>query len=254
MWTPYSLGLLNKYCLDALITIILCLSSFFTHAETITMLSIDYPPYTGRSLPQEGIITAITRAAFQRMGYTVKIEYKPWARAIQEVKKGSYAGILDVWHSEDRTAFLAYSKPLLLNVVGFYARANQQVDVHDLSKLGSLTIGKVRGNLDPPNFAAAHLNTDEAVDDTNNLLKLAAGRVDLVLMDKRVADYILQNQLKNLRDKLVWLDPPVYRFWLYIAFSKNSPNWERHLADFNSGLALIQADGALERLKNALDR
>lgn len=232
---------------------LVCSFSIFAQARTITLLSIEYPPYTGRSLPQEGIITAITRAAYKRMGYEVDIQYQPWARAIQEVKKGKFAGVLDVWYSAGRTEFLAYSKPLLLNEIGFYARTNRQVDVRNLSKLGNLTIGKVRGNLDPPNIASAHLRFDEAVDDTNNLLKLAAGRVDLVLMDKHVADHILANQLKNLRTELVWLKPPVYRFWLYVAFSKNSPNWERYLVDFNTGLAMIQEDGTLEQLKAALE-
>lgn len=250
MWRHDESVPLREDFLKAAICFLMCLFSLVSHAKTITLLSIEYPPYSGRSLPQEGITTAITRSAFQRVGYTVEIEYQPWARALQQVKNGSYPGVLDVWYSEERSTFLAYGKPLLLSEVGFYARANDQVDVHDLSKLGHLVIGKVRGSLVPPNFAAAHLHTDEAVDDASNLIKLAAGRVDLVFTDKRVGDYILANQLKNLRTELVWLKPPVYRFWLYVAFSKKFPNWERLLADFNAGLAMIQEDGTLEQLKN----
>lgn len=233
-----------------LLAIILCCTSLGSRSETITLLSIEYPPYTGRSLKQEGIISAITVAAFSRVGYVVNIQYRPWARALQEVKDGTGVGILDVWYSKERAVFLEFSQPLFVSEVGFYARSNNKIDVHDLSKLGKLTIGVVRGSLRPPNFEAAHLRTEDAVDEANNLLKLAAGRVDLVMTDRRVGDYLLQNQLKPLRSQIVWLTPAIYQFPLYIGFSKRYPGWKNIVADFNTGLASLQKDGTLEKIKS----
>lgn len=235
-----------------LAAVLLYTLSALCHGDTVTLLATEYPPYSGRTLPQEGIATAITVAAFQRAGHKVVIQYRPWARAIHEVREGSSDGIVGVWHSREREAFLAYSQPLLDNEIGFYARANHRQDVRDLSKLKALTIGVVRGYLNPPNFEAAQLRTEEAIDDEANLLKLAAGRVDLVLIDKGVASYLLHYRLNKARSRLVWLEPSVYRLPLYIGLSRRSPGWEKHLGDFNAGLDALHKDGSLERLKHTL--
>src|SRR5947209_5081721 len=94
----------NRYR-HMLLAVLLCCISLDSRSETITLLSIEYPPYTGHSLQQEGLATAITVAAFRRVGYQVKIQYRPWARALDEVKTGKSAGVLDVWYSEKRTKF-----------------------------------------------------------------------------------------------------------------------------------------------------
>jgi len=239
----------NRYR-HLLLVIPLCCISLGSRAETVTLLSIEYPPYTGHALQQEGLVTAITVAAFRRAGYQVKIQYRPWARALDEVKTGKSAGVLDIWYSEERAKFLAFSQPLLFSEVGFYARANQKIQVHDLSKLRHLTIGVVRGSLKPPNLEAARLRIEDGLDDANNLLKLAAGRVDLVMTDRRVGEYLLQHQLKSLRPQLVWLTPAIYQFPMHVGFSKRYPGWEKLVANFNHGLSALQKDGTLERIKS----
>ncbi|WP_024302066.1 ABC transporter substrate-binding protein [Pseudogulbenkiania sp. MAI-1] len=237
-------------CCQVLLAILLCCISLSSYSKTITLLSIEYPPYTGHSLKQEGLITAIAVAAFSRVGYQLNIQYRPWARALQEVKRGESAGVLDVWYSKERTAFLEFSQPLFVSEVGFYARSNKKIDVRDLSKLGKFTIGVVRGTLKPPNFEAARLRMEDGIDDASNLLKLAAGRVDLVMTDRRVGEYLLRHRLQPLRSQLVWLTPAIYQFPLYVGFSKRYPGWEKIVTDFNTGLALLQKDGTLEKIKS----
>lgn len=235
-----------------LAAVLLCVLGALGHAETVTLLATEYPPYTSPMLPKEGVVIAITIAAFQRAGDQVVIRYRPWARAIYEVREGGSDGIIGVWRSKARETFLAYSQPLLDNEIGFYGRADHRQDVHDLSKLKRLTIGVVRGYLNPPNFEAAKLRTEEALDDEANLRKLAAGRVDLALIDKGVASYLLHYRLPGQRDELVWLEPRVYTLPLYIGFSKRVPHWRRHVADFNAGLAALQRDGSLEQIRREL--
>lgn len=246
------MGIAARAGRKGLAAVLLCALSALSHGGTVTLLATEYPPYTSRSLPQDGVAMAITVAAFQRTGHKVVIQYRPWARAIHEVREGSSDGIVGVWHSKEREAFLAYGQPLLDNVIGFYARADHRRDVSDLSKLKALTIGVVRGYLNPPNFEAARLRKEEALDDEANLLKLAAGRVDLVLIDKGVASYLLHYRLNDQRSRLVWLEPSVYTLPLYVGFSRRVPGWDKHVANFNAGMAAMQRDGSLERLKREL--
>lgn len=228
------------------------LSCATAQAAAITLSSTDFPPYTGAKLPQEGIITAITQAAFKRAGYQVHIQYRPWARSLQEAKTGLSDGILSVWRSKEREAFFAYSKPLYANKIGFYARTDNPVDLQDLPRNKKLRVGVVRGYVNPPAFEAAKLQTEEATSDEENLLKLAAGRVDVVLVDKGLAAYLLNDKLETLRGRVNWVEPTVDTLPLYVAFSKSSPGWQKRLDDFNNGLEALRKDGSLSQLQRSL--
>jgi len=222
-------------------------------ADTVTLITNDYPPYNSPSLPQLGIISAISSAAFLHSGDQLVIHFAPWKRAILLAEKGETNGILSVWYSKERSTVLAYSNPIYSNEIGFYARKDNPIDVSDLSQLKALKIGVVRGYLNPPAFDAADLTTDPASDDADNLLKLAAGRIDLVLIDKQLARYLLRTRLKSIGNQLIWLPPPIDTLQLYVAFSRKSPGWEKRLAHLNAGLAAIQKDGTLARLTQQLE-
>ena len=181
------------------------------------------------------------------------IQYRPWARVLRESQQGLTEGILDVAYSEERATFLAYSKPVYTIQIGFYTRVDHPIDVHDMSRLKNLRIGTVRGYVNPSAFTAAHLNTDEAVDDITNLNKLALGRLDLALIDKGLANYLINHRLPALRGKVIWLEPSIEKIFVYVGFSKSVPGWEKRLAHFNAGLEEIQKDGTIDRLLNEID-
>jgi polar amino acid transport system substrate-binding protein len=220
-------------------------------AEKVTLSSTDYPPYCGPGLPQDGVVTAIVVEAFRRAGDTVEIRYRPRTGSLEEVKVGATDGMVGAWYSREWEAFLAYSQPVFDNRIGFYARKDRWFDVQALDELREkgAKVGVVRGSLSPARFAAAHLATDPANDDEQNLQKLARGRIDMVLIDRDLADYLLTTRLPKQRDDLLWLEPEVGILQQYVGFSRRSPGWERRLARFNAGLEAIRKDGTLEQLK-----
>lgn len=60
-------------------------------AETqLRMLSPEYPPYSSQYLPDGGIIVVITRRAFAMQGYSVQIDFLPWARARMALRNRNY--------------------------------------------------------------------------------------------------------------------------------------------------------------------
>ena len=77
-----------------------------------------------------------------------------------------------------------------------------KIDVFPASQLGKeadinqgLKIGTVRGYANPPSFLAANLDSEEEGDDFANLRKLEAGRIDLVLIDRSVAEYLIADRM-----------------------------------------------------------
>jgi polar amino acid transport system substrate-binding protein len=226
-------------------------SLFALHAgagQTVTLATTDYPPYYGSLLAQGGVIAEIAREALKRCGYTLAIEWYPWARALRLAQEGGVDGLLGVWRSAEREQWLAYSLPLPANQVGFFRRADSPIAFKAMGELRSQRIGVVRGYVNPKAFVEARLNTEEAVDDTANLRKLGAGRVDLILIDKGVAQYLLLTAVPELQGKLAWVEPAIEVFPVHVGFVKGGRRHQELLEAFNRGLKEMERDGTLQRL------
>ncbi|MGQ5524677.1 substrate-binding periplasmic protein [Chitinimonas sp. PSY-7] len=187
--------------------------------QEVYLVTSAYPPYFGPELPNGGVITEIVREAFRRSGYTAKLEFLPWARCLAYAKSGKVDGLFGVWHLKERESFLLYADPMPPIQLGFYTRANSKIQYKTFEDLRPYVIGTVQSYGDPPNFVAAKLNTDVAPDDKRNLAKLQAGRVDLILIEKGVARYLLTHEFPTMLDELVWIDPPVSTNLQYVALS-----------------------------------
>ena len=216
--------------------------------ETIQLASTEYPPYTGAALPNGGVITAIASEAFKRGGYTAKVSFLPWARALKDGEDGNVEGIVGIWHNKDREKSFVFSAPLPSNQIGIYKRSDSPISYKNLSDLKPYTIGTGRGYSNPAAFEAAKLRTAEALDDETNMRKLGSSRIDLVLIDKGVAQYLIDTKLTEFKGKLAWIEPAIEKVPLYVAFSKKSTNNDKKVAAFNQGLASMEKDGTLAKM------
>ncbi|MGQ5525362.1 substrate-binding periplasmic protein [Chitinimonas sp. PSY-7] len=216
--------------------------------ELLQFVTTEYPPYTTANLPNGGIITAIATEAFKRGGYNINVTILPWARALREGTEGRVDGIVAIWHSVEREQWFIYSNPIAPNQIGFFKRVDSPIRYKNLSDLKPYTIGTVRGYANPPAFDEAKLNTVDAVDDETNLRKLGAKRLDLVLIDKGVAQYLIDLKIGYLMGKLVWMGPAIEAPQLYVVLSKSAPDKEKKLEAFNRGLQLMEKDGTLAKL------
>src|SRR3954466_14633444 len=59
------------------------------HAQTaggFMLTSLEWPPYSGQNLPQQGVSSAVVSAAMSGMGEHVTISFYPWNRATALVR------------------------------------------------------------------------------------------------------------------------------------------------------------------------
>lgn len=237
---------------DSLIGILIVL--FGLHAPrvmanpTIVMVTTEFAPYMGAELSGQGALVAITTEAFRREGYSLQVRFLPWVRGLAYAKEGQVDGVIGLWYSQERAQWFAYSRSVISNKIGFYERRDHPVAFTTLNGLKPYVIGTVRAYANPPAFDAAHLQTEEAVDDITNLRKLAAGHLDLILVDKAVAQYLIDHSLQELKNQLKWVEPPVDILPLYVGLSKKAPDFEKKLAALNAGMESMQKDGSLAKL------
>lgn len=237
-----------KKLLLAAISLFLGVSSC-AEVGTVNLASLNWEPYIGENIKNNGYVAVIAKEAFDRFGYDVKINYLPWARALEQSRKGDYDGLFPEYYDESRKIDYVFSKPFPGGPIGFYKRKESDITYTTLQDLKPYTIGVVRGYLNTVEFDNADfLTKDPGSSDEINIKKLERGRIDLIVIDKFVASRIISTRYPAFLDKLEFLEPPLEVKSLYIAFSKKSENHEKFKKAFDAGIKEMNDDGTMQKI------
>lgn len=192
--------------------------------RTVYLTSLEWPPYTGKDLPQGGSVTALVRAALAAVGYTLRVEYYPWSRAVALARTPQFAGYFPEYTSPQVARDCLLSPPIGSSLLGFAETVDQPVRWRSLDDLAAYRIGVVQGYVNTDAFDRRVLErkqgVDVARDDVHNLMKLAAGRVSLAVIDKSVFAYLSQHdpRLRAIEHRLSFNERPLEEKLLYICF------------------------------------
>ncbi|HSB97289.1 MAG TPA: transporter substrate-binding domain-containing protein [Spongiibacteraceae bacterium] len=218
--------------------------------KAVRLISLDWQPYTGASLRDQGVSAAVVKAAFQAMGYAVDIDFYPWARATHlSESDNDYAGVFPVYYSADRARRFNCSNPIGHSPLGFAERNDARVAWSVLGDLAPYKIGVVRDYVNTQALddmvATGRLAVDVASNDAQNLQKLAHRRIDLAIVDRNVLDYLLKNtpELQGFND-LRFNSRLLEDRKLYICFKRGGAN-DRVAARFNAGLQKIDVEAII---------
>lgn len=203
----------------------------------------------GGKLENFGFTSHIVTEAFGRVGYRVKYTFLPWARLLKQVEAGKFDAGCAAYYSEERARIFAFSAPYAQGPVVFYKRKDRDITFRTLADLKPYRIGVARGYVNNAEFDAAdYLRKEVANDNDLNLKKLLAERVDLVAIDKFVAQHLLQTSMPEGGELLEPLDPPLAENPIHLIFSRKRDGYERRIRDFNRGLEAIIEDGTVRRI------
>jgi len=216
--------------------------------KKVALVASEFPPFSGEQLPNGGPVIEITVEAFKKVGYQVEVTFLPFARQIEYAKNGEVDGIIMLWHTKEREEWSLFSDPLPACRIGFYKRKSDTISFSTYADLKPYKIGIVRGYANPPGFDEAKLNTDAVTFDQQNLQKLQANRIDLALIDKWVAQYLIRTKFPQFEAELEWMDPPLQITQQYLAISKKVANYEQKSRDFNQGLKELTDEGGVTRI------
>lgn len=224
----------------------------------VRLATLEWEPYIGAQMPDQGYAAALVRAAFADQGVKVEIKFYPWARALHLARTGEVDGLMPEYFDASRETEFQYSAAFPGGPLMLYKRRNEAIafSIDPVKKqdaalraLKSKRFGVVRGYLNTPVFdAATYLIKEEANDDATNLRKLVYGRIDLAVIDRRVAEHLIRTEYPDYARRIVPMEPALAENTLYIAFSRKAPRMRESLATFNRGLAAMRKDGRLEAL------
>ncbi|WP_374337683.1 substrate-binding periplasmic protein [Leeia sp.] len=233
------------------LTILLCLwyiplTAWCEQHLTARFAASEWAPYMGAHLPQQGRAVATVRAAFARNGIQLQVDFYPWARTIALARAAPYDGYLVEYDDAMLRKEWLYSLPVAYSPLGLAERVANPVVWTRLEDLAAQrkTIGVVQGYVNTPELdrliAQGTLNSDRSADDLTLLHKLAAGRVDVAVMDAQVFEYLLltQSTLRAHAHQLRLQPRLLEQKALNVVFRK-TPRGQWLLNQFNQGLRAV---------------
>jgi len=238
-----------------LVAIALGLLLNYTDASAQTRLvriaGPSWPPYFAQDLPGSGISARIIKAAFAARGYETEFVFHPWPRVLKEVAAGEIDAAAPAYFSPERLTSFAYSEHYLNGDVVFLARRELGIGFwYSLGDLRKYRIGIVRGYVNAPEFdSASYITRDPVPYDALNIKKMKARRIDIAIMDRRVAQYLLRTKFPEMTGSIRILSPILIARGQYVMFSRKVTDYLTLLEVFNSGLRTIQNSGSLNSIQ-----
>lgn len=167
-------------------------------ADTMKLTTLSWPPYV--LADGSGPNTDAVRAILARAGVDVEIQVFPWNRAIKlAADDPEWAGVYPEYYSEDIDAEAKghrclFSESFGVSSVGFLKRKDNPFSWSSHDDLTRYVIGVVRGYVNEDRLdhmiASGEINAELAEDDIQNILQVAAGRADAIVIDRLVFEYL----------------------------------------------------------------
>ncbi len=223
------------------------------NAEKAKLTTMNWEPYIGKDLPDQGFIAEIAREAFKAGGVDeVDIFYLPWGKAVELAKMGNADGLFPVWENKNLLVDFNFSTKMPCGPVALIKLKTTEINyTGKVEELKPYKIGVVAGYVNTEEIdKSTEITKVVAKDDITNIQNLLAGKVDLAILDPLVANYIIKNDknLAPLLDKIETVRPVLRHTNLYIAFSKKSANTDPLREKFDAGMTKITESGKLDEI------
>lgn len=235
----------------ALLLLLLSLLTQTCSAQTLNIVSSQWPPYVDDAAPEKGLAVELVNKALQRKGYQPRLHIDNWQRALEGVRIGVFDATCAIWKTVKREQDLLFSEPYLNNKISFIKKKSLTVEYQHFSDLTGFIIGVVRGYAYDEAFTQSRtLLKIPANHIIQNLQKLNQGSIDLTVGDERAIKYALQQFLPTDANSFEFLAPPLDNKKLYLAVSKSNKSAQSIINDFNQAIKEMQQDGSYDQIVN----
>ncbi|MGB3597442.1 MAG: transporter substrate-binding domain-containing protein [Pseudomonas neustonica] len=183
----------SRSCLPLLLLLALLCGQ--AQAATLNIVSESWPPYIYEEHGQlKGIDYDVTTRVLSQLGYKTHWQLMPWRRALHDTASGNFDAILDISPTPERQQqYLFPTEPLSSSdSVLFYNKLHPH-PFNGLEDLRGLNIVVSAGYLysNPAFLEADFFSRIPATSNETSLLMLMRERVDMVIMNRHVGQFII---------------------------------------------------------------
>ncbi|MCG8617533.1 MAG: transporter substrate-binding domain-containing protein [Desulfobacterales bacterium] len=219
-------------------------------AQTLTLTTGEWAPYTSSSMEGKGVFTEIVSAVFNEMGKTPDVKFYPWKRCESMVGNRKALAAFPYIITEERQAKFAFSDTVLASREMFFYFGDRMdgVQWQALEDLKPYKIGGTIGYHYEETFKAAGLEMDYNPKEAASIKKLRVGRVDLFPVDELVGRQLIKSIFPGEANNFKTLAKPNTETDLRLMVNKNDAGAMATLEEFNKALAAIKANGAYQAI------
>ncbi len=212
----------------------------------LVLLSGEWQPYVGERLVDQGFITELVKAVFEKMERKVSVKWLPWVRGEQAVLKGEYFATFPYANSAERDPLFLFSDPLFYTQTVFFynTKFNRNIKFEQWSDLKGYRIGGVRGYGYVPSIQKRGLNL-HLVNTPKQLVKmLLRNRVDLIAINLTAGWEMIDRHYQANYNEFATLEKKVNsKHSIHLMISKKYPGALALKAEFNQALSEIKSQG-----------
>jgi len=189
-------------------TLVLGLALTLSHGalaeEVWKITSLNWEPYSGESLPDQGQSIEKLRQILAREGIRLEVEFYPWKRAQALAGTEDYVGYFPAWPEEVADGFVA-SAPVDWSEIAVMSHQGSGVTYKSVDQLFSdYAVGLVKTYVYPDAVQQAMKahpgQVEEAPTEASLVEKLSKGRHPAAITDPNVMQYYAAQQgLDNIR-------------------------------------------------------
>ena len=227
-------------------------SSAFAQTEVLHIVTGELPPFTSAN-PEESFLTEVLQEVAKEMGVTFIISVVPWIRCEYQVEQLQAWGAFPYARTTAREEKYSFSDKLYsIQVKFFYCSPdgkNKDIPYADLQDLKPYRIGGVKGYFYIEDLKKAGLQLELVANEEQNPKKLAAGRVDFIIMNETVGWHLIKKcfppeEVKNFGT----LEKPYTVSNSCLMTSKSYPKTQELLTRFNAALNKVKETGVYQRI------
>ncbi|NOQ14643.1 MAG: transporter substrate-binding domain-containing protein [Methyloprofundus sp.] len=218
-------------------------------AQSLNIVSSQWPPYVDDAAADKGLAVELVNKALQRKGYQPRLHIDNWQRALEGVQIGVFDATCAIWKTAEREQDLLFSEPYLNNKISFIKKKNLSVEYTHFTDLTGFIIGVVRDYAYNESFTQSRaLIKIPANHIIQNLHKLNQGSIDLTVGDELAIKYALQQYLPMHANSFEFLAPALAYKKLYLAVSKSNKAAQTIIDDFNQAIKEMKHDGSYDQI------
>jgi len=230
---------------------VLGMASIGRAEPTLVIVTGEIPP-TISAQPDKSFLTAMFQAVGQEMGVKFVFKFLPWKRCEQNVEDLEAWGAIPYVRTPERETRYDFSDRLYNSASKLFGYSSDgtknKLSYTDLSELKHSTIGGVRGYWYEALFHEAGIELELVTNEEQNVRKLQVGRIDFAPFDETAGWYMINKLFPEEREKFFTLDKPLSVKDCFLMTSKQYPNTQHLLTQFNAALKTIKDKGIFQEL------
>ncbi len=208
------------------IFIFLAVCNLYAGQQKIVIATLEYPPFIySENDHVKGPIVDRVKSIFNQLGVDVTIKIYPIARGLLMVKNGEVDAYFSLKKTAERENYLLFTnEPIIQQPFVFFVKKGSKIQwngvIEDIAKYRIGIVSNTSYGIVFDEYVKNKIisNIDEAQTFEQNIKKLIAGRVDIVINSFDVGQAIIKKL--NADNEIIALSPPIEVINSFLAFSK----------------------------------